>query len=233
MRTWNTASQTSSWVSRSFIIDTGLPTAVFIRPVQDGYVNTNQVIVEVSPSDSQTSATMVQFFAGYNNGSAWSWWDSYVDSNPADGWIWTWNATNVSDQSTAFSVYVWDRAGNLGHTSIGNVQLDRTPPVSSVISLPAQSPSTLTVAWSGSDTLSGVATYDVQYRDGTGGSWTDWRTNVSSTSAAFYGTIWHTYYFRCRASDRAGNVEASPTTPDAQTTVTQSNNYFYLPFIRK
>lgn len=219
MRTWNTSGQASSWVSRSFVVDTGLPTAVFIYPIQDGYVNTNQATVVVSPSDSQTNVTQVQFFAGYNNGSSWGWWDSFVDTNPADGWTWTWNATNVSDQPMAFWVYVWDRAGNLGNNSIGNVRLDRTPPTSSVSSLPAESPVNLTVAWSGSDNLAGIATYDVQYQDGSSGTWTDWQTNVSSTSATFTGVGNHTYYFRSRARDNAGNVEAWPATADAQTTI--------------
>jgi M6 family metalloprotease-like protein len=218
MRTWNTLGYTSTWVSRPLVVDTVAPTAVFIRPLDNGYINTNQVSVQLSASDNQTGVTRAQFYVGYDNGTKWDWWDSWVDSNPSDGWSWTWDATSVPDQPLAFRVFIWDRAENPGYASIQNVLLDRTPPSSSVSPLAVSSPLTFAVFWSGTDALSGIATYDIQYRDGANGTWTDWKSAVNSTSGAFAGIGNHTYYFRSRARDHAGNVESWHTEADAQTT---------------
>jgi len=71
----------------------------------------------------------------------------------------------------------------------------------------------VTISWSGTDAGSGIAYYDVQYRDGSG-PWSDWQTGTTATSALFHGVRGHTYGFRCRARDWAGNQEAYPVDPD-------------------
>jgi hypothetical protein len=85
-----------------------------------------------------------------------------------------------------------------------------SPPSSQVGGLPAFSPRVFTVHWSGTPSASGLRSYDVQYRDGTGGVWTDWLLDTSQTSAVFAGEYGHTYYFRCRVRDYTDNVEAYP-----------------------
>ncbi len=95
---------------------------------------------------------------------------------------------------------------------------DLAPPTSSVQPLPALSYVLFPVRWSGTDAGTGVASYDVQYRDGLEAAWTPWLTATAATTATFAGVVDHTYYFRCRAVDRAGNVEEWPAEPDAYTT---------------
>jgi len=56
----------------------------------------------------------------------------------------------------------------------------------------------------------------VQYKDGAGGTWTDWLTATALTSSNFNGTEGHTYYFQVRASDHAGNVETYPAATATQ-----------------
>ncbi len=68
------------------------------------------------------------------------------------------------------------------------------------------------------DTLSGVASFDVQVRVD-GGAWQNWRTDVTTTADGYNGAGNHVYCFRSRAKDIAGNVEAYPTQPDACTIV--------------
>ncbi|MEW6679857.1 MAG: DNRLRE domain-containing protein [bacterium] len=88
---------------------------------------------------------------------------------------------------------------------------DATAPSSSVNSLSTyQTSASFPVSWSGSDDISGIKYYDVQYKDGQNGSWIDWKTNVTDTSASFSGANGHTYYFQCKAQDKAGNWEAYP-----------------------
>jgi hypothetical protein len=58
----------------------------------------------------------------------------------------------------------------------------------------------------------------VHVRDGDG-LWQDWQTNATSALATFWGTPGHTYCFRSRAWDQAGNVGPWFSSPDACTTV--------------
>ncbi len=69
---------------------------------------------------------------------------------------------------------------------------------------------------------SGIMCYDVQYKDGSG-PWQDWKICTTATSARFYGEWWHRYFFRARAIDNAGNVEAWPLEPDTWTYVLRKN----------
>jgi dipeptidyl aminopeptidase/acylaminoacyl peptidase len=96
---------------------------------------------------------------------------------------------------------------------------DLAAPASTVNALPAESPGPFTVRWSGSDNLSGIGSYDVQVKDGSGGTWVDWQVGTTTTSASYPGIGGHTYYFRMRARDKSGNLEAYPAGHDAVTTV--------------
>ncbi len=97
---------------------------------------------------------------------------------------------------------------------------DAAAPSSYVRTLPVESPATFTVRWSGSDTgPSGLKNFDIQVRDGVNGTWTTWQSETTATSASYSGIGGHTYYFRSRARDNAGNVEAWPASHDALTTV--------------
>jgi len=68
-----------------------------------------------------------------------------------------------------------------------------------------------TVTWAGEDVWSGVAAYDVQVRDGyeddgeNEKTWTAWLADTATTSGTFTGAHGHTYFFRARARDGAGN----------------------------
>lgn len=98
---------------------------------------------------------------------------------------------------------------------------DIAPPVSAVSPLPAQSIYQFNVNWSGQDNgIAGIQGYDVQYKIGANGVWTDQFVNTTGTWWEISNGIGgQTYYFRVRARDHAGNIEAWPATHDAFTTV--------------
>jgi uncharacterized repeat protein (TIGR01451 family) len=54
--------------------------------------------------------------------------------------------------------------------------------------------------------ISGIASYDVQFKDGYWGAWTDWFTATTSISGTFSGADTHTYFFRVRARDWVNNL---------------------------
>jgi hypothetical protein len=102
----------------------------------------------------------------------------------------------------------------------GPIKIDATPPTSFASSPASVSSNSFTVSWSGLDLESGVASYDVQYRDvSLDGSWITWQLTTTLTSATFNAQSGHIYEFRSRARDNAGNVEDYPAGYDSRTEV--------------
>jgi hypothetical protein len=112
-----------------------------------------------------------------------------------------------------------DAAGNVEEVQTASIKVDRDPPSSAAyVDKSHSSTSAFTVHWNGSDALSEIASFDVQYRTGVPGAWQDWVTGVdrSQVSKLFTGAVvGRCYYFRSRAADGAGNVEPYPSTADA------------------
>ena len=129
----------------------------------------------------------------------------------------------LSDSSNwYFHIRTRDQVGNWNSSAAhyGPFRIDTTPPSSHASSPYSVSSRTFTVSWSGSDTGSGIASYDVQYRDTTlGTGWMLWKSYTTSTSDTFTGQHGHVYQFRSRARDHVGNVEAWPSTPDSTTRI--------------
>ena len=131
-----------------------------------------------------------------------------------------------------------DQAGNTsGWVTLFTLRYDPEAPGSAVtfISIITVGQS-YQVNWSGTDGGSGLAAYDVQYRQGAGGTWTDWLTATTQTSAVFGPTspvtpiLGETYTFRTRAVDRVGNLELYP--PDGDRSLFIQDSYaFFLPVI--
>jgi hypothetical protein len=151
------------------------------------------------------------------------WWDWQPYAGPFD----------YFDQAEDGHTYYFrsratDWAGNVegwpsnpGYDTFATVDL--TPPTSAVDELPPYSTPSFTVSWVGEDATSGIANYDVQYCVGNCNdpvsSWIDWLSGTDETSATFNGTDGHSYTFRCRARDNAGNLESWPEQPDTITLV--------------
>jgi hypothetical protein len=76
-----------------------------------------------------------------------------------------------------------------------------------------------TVSWSGTDTESGVAGYDVQVRAGTTGAWTPLLASTATTSTPYTGTYGQTYYFQVQATDAASIGHKSAYVTSGGTTV--------------
>lgn len=112
---------------------------------------------------------------------------------------------------------VADRAGLMGLSPAFPVRIDRTPPRTWAISPPVSASREFSVRWGGEDALSGVASYDVEVRDGGSGPWLRWLSATATTEGTFVGEPGHTYYFRVRGRDRAGNEGAFPAAPVGDT----------------
>ncbi len=96
---------------------------------------------------------------------------------------------------------------------------DTTAPNSAVKALAATTTSkSFAVSWSGSDSGTGIAKYDVYVSDN-GGAFKPFLQGTTQTSAMFTGTSGHTYGFFSMATDKAGNAQATPTAAQAKTNV--------------
>jgi len=97
-----------------------------------------------------------------------------------------------------------------------NWLIDLTPPLSWIENMATSSTSTtVLVKWSGSDFGSGISEYDIQYKDNEGGEWQYLAQATSSLKASFTGENEHTYYFKSRARDIAGNEATWPENAEA------------------
>lgn len=85
---------------------------------------------------------------------------------------------------------------------------DSTPPTAGILGLAAVQDyrNALAVEWSGYDQGRGINNFDVQVRDESTGIWIDWYSWAVGRSAYFSGETGHTYCFRVRARDYAGNL---------------------------
>lgn len=162
----------------------------------------------------------------YKDGSAGDWTDWLLDTRQTqavfvgeEGHEYCFQARARDYAYNVESYYFQSRArdngGNLeayiGGDGDTRTLVDQSPPTSAASS-PAHSPTAnFVVSWSGDDgTGSGIASYDVQFRDGLGGLWTDWFVEATGNSAAFAGEPGHTYYFQSRARDQLGHLEDYP-----------------------
>lgn len=128
----------------------------------------------------------------------------------------------TDDPGWYFHLRAVDLAGNLADETVhlGPFRIDTVPPAS-VLTAPPCAVLSATVSWHGWDDGSGVADYDIEVREGSSRSWVNWKSETTATSAVYVGSTGQTYYFRSRARDAAGNLEAVHTDADAQTWIAQ------------
>jgi hypothetical protein len=121
-----------------------------------------------------------------------------------------------------FTARAVDNAGNVQNQegTQTSTRIDAYAPEASVNPLPAYTTSsTIVITWGGSDSGSGIATYDVQWREA-GGSWSTLLEDTTRTSYQANGAQdGKTYEFRARAVDFVGNTQPFPDWAQAQTTI--------------
>jgi hypothetical protein len=208
--------------------DTTPPSGSIIINGQNTYATSTSANLTLSASDSGSGVAEMRLS---NSGYSWSAWQSYTTSK-------TWTLTS-GDGTKRVYVQYRDNAGNTSPSYTDTIILDTTAPSSSASSPASTDTLSFTVNWSGTDGLSGIANYDVQYKVGSSGAWITWMTQTSNTSAVFGPTSplvvenGETYYFQVRARDAASNLEIYPGGDgDTRTTVEVVFNT-YLPLISR
>jgi hypothetical protein len=112
-------------------------------------------------------------------------------------------------RAKAFDGILWsDWSRNLVSMGPGFFSIDSVAPEASASSPQYSKENEFDVSWSGQDPAPGsgliAAPYDIQVKIDDG-EWNDWVTGTSKTLERYAGEPGHTYYFRARATDIAGN----------------------------
>ncbi|MBC7250101.1 MAG: pre-peptidase C-terminal domain-containing protein [Anaerolineae bacterium] len=215
VRAWNHPSVggTDYFYNIHLLTDDTSPTAEITSPDHYDWLDPNLQTITTNVSDGESGIRNVTFYwhdANWDGSSDWIVLED--DHDPRDGWMYDFNTSGIPEQpqGCVVFIYAYDWAGN--YTGYGSYSLgiDRTPPTvtASVQQMYGDAPfrDFYVYWWDGYDNLSGIASYDVQYRDGAGGSWTNLLTGTTDTYYRFVGQDGHTYYFRARARDKAGNL---------------------------
>ncbi|MBI5566177.1 MAG: right-handed parallel beta-helix repeat-containing protein, partial [Chloroflexi bacterium] len=172
-----------------------------------------------------------------------------IDGNPqaltwqaGDGYTATLNLAALSAGTHTLNVSV-----NGAHASV-DFAIDRAAPTSTLSSPPVSISPSFTVTLSGVDDASGIKEYVVEYRVGSGGTWTHWLTQTTQWDyemgaapdltlifgpAQPVGLVEDTeYFFRVHAIDFSGNIEPIHSTPDTST-IYRPLPTVYLPLIAR
>lgn len=204
---------TAGLESTTYQDDIGLditpPTGSIMINNDDTWTTSASVTLALTYSDATSGVGQVR----YSNDGVW---DTEEWESPTATKAWT---LAGGDGSVSVWYQMEDNAGNV-HEVSDSINVDTTQPTSSVYDPPigsVQITTSFMVGWSGSDgTGSGIKWFDIQYRDGNAGTWTDWLTQTTLESETFGPTSpitvedLHTYYFQVRVQDNAGNWEVYP-----------------------
>ena len=181
------------------VLDTTPPSGSVTIAGGASYTKVTAVTVATAATDTGTGLDFVKLS---NDGTNWT-------SRPyAASQAWTLPATNGTR-----TVYVkWvDKAGNISAVKTDTIVLDTVAPTATAPRRGFVASSSISagrialrVPWSGSDATSGIARYELaQSTDG--GAWTTVSTTLTSPTATRNLAPLHTYRFRVRAVDKAGN----------------------------
>lgn len=150
-------------------------------------------------------------------GGSWVDWQFHTTATSADF------QGGANGTTYEFVVRAVDNAGNQqpwSNVAQASTTVDSQVPNVSINPLPQYTySSSFVITWMGSDNLSGIVHYDVEYNINNG-SWQPWFNTTTATSAQFTGALNSSVYgFRARATDAVGNVQPFPAVAQAATIV--------------
>jgi len=238
IRTREAGGGTAPYIDVQYICDTKSPASNVTHPLPQYSKAT--FTVQWSGEDkapSNCTPSGMQYFEleySVNNSGTWHRFNKgkYPPQQMADAF------THTQDGDTVH--FRWrgvDNVGNkenYGHAQTSTV-VDSVPPVTTMTPLPPfMTATSFTIQWAGTDAVSGVADYDVEYRmlmPGASPEWVRLLSSVTETSHLFTGAIDGAIYeFRTRARDHAGNQGHFSDTPQASTTVDLKPHAIVSPF---
>jgi hypothetical protein len=185
----------SSGVTAVAKVDTTGPSVSLVDP---GSPVNGTVRLSATASDSETSVAQVVF--QWSPAGAGSW--TTIGTDPTSPYTADWNTAPLSDGMYDVRAVATDVLDNAGSSVVANRRVDHTAPDTTIDSSPASPSNDTTPTFSFSSSESG-STFDCRVD---GGSWSSCSSPHTVSPALGEGS--HT--FDVRATDQAGNTDASP-----------------------
>ncbi len=186
-----------------------------LQPSAEEWANDTQIALQwqlVSLNAAESVKIEVGTDPGLTNILLTETWDTAVSSHTFN---YTGNATPLFWRVTV----VFRQADNSLNTVLSPISLiniDREPPTSALTAVYKIPSKQYLLYWTGSDTLSGVASYTIDYRVVGSTTWANLQTNISQTFSPFNPPDpAQQYEFRLRATDVAGNTQPPETPADS------------------
>ena len=198
--------------------DTTPPSVSLNKTLLNGYL-TGLASLSAQAADTGSGLRGVEFYIHLNDWEAGRWRLLGADWNPDGGWSTPINPATLPEMNgMGLWVRAYDWALNATSDVLYNVGNDHTAPTSALAPLPPTTPGTVfPVAVGAYDLLSGVERCEIEVAVD-GGGWEPWGAGPGPGCSGWYiGQFGHTYAFRSRAVDRAGNGEAFPEGAETQT----------------
>jgi murein DD-endopeptidase MepM/ murein hydrolase activator NlpD len=223
LKAWDhpSAGSPDHYYTISIQTDTTRPSVSMVSPVSNGYVRVDENLVTVQASDTGSGISRVRVWWHDNEWQYGQWQLLGEDWDGADGWSVPFNTAPLTERTgIAFYAQAIDHAGNSSSAAAWDVTLDKTPPVSSMQSLtPQQGSTAVLLQWTASDNMAGLERFDLQSQL-PGSPWVQLESAPGTARQAWViGEMGQTLAFRMRGVDRAGNTEAYPGSPEAQTQI--------------
>lgn len=237
-RTREAGGGTAPYVDVEYICDTKTPLSNVVHPLP-AYSKASFTVTwsgdDRAPSHC-TPSGLHSFDLEYRIGSSGTWHKLNKGRYPVAQM-----SDTVHHGGDGETIYIrWRGLDNVGNKeNFGDAEthttIDSLPPRTAMTPLPPFTTATsFTIQWSGTDPVSGVADYDVEYRllmPGADSSWMRLLTGVTETSHLFTGAAeGGIYEFRTRARDNAGNEGVFPETAQASTTIDLNPHAIVDPF---
>ena len=188
-----------------------VPTVVNDQPVNGAWAQQRNISFKwsiTSPSSVSSTRLEVATNAGFGN---------IIHSQELSGAATSTNHTFGQDYLRLYWRVVLTATGGIRTISDSTFfGIDTEPPSSAVNLIAKMENGQYALGWWGSDTASGVASYNIDYRE-QGQSWQRLLSSTSLTSALFAPAPGKHYEFRSQAIDNLGHIEPAHSTPDIST----------------
>lgn len=210
---------------QSIATDIVAPSLTMLYPsIADGVPSGNTVFSALS-DDWGSGVNRLDFWWHPPDWINGQWMLLASDTYGGDGWQAPFDGSGYYEgQTGALVVIAYDWEGNTNLVVNWNVAIDNSPPVTTLIPLPATTDGTgIRLSWNAFDLHSRLGSYDIQYQMD-GGSWLPLQVSIPAKqlSTWFIGLPGHVYGFRIRARDIAGNQGTYPSTAEVATRIAAS-----------
>jgi murein DD-endopeptidase MepM/ murein hydrolase activator NlpD len=224
LRAWNNprAGGSQYFYNLRLYIDNVDPVMNFLNPANaSGYLNNQVVTLAASAVDEQSGSgiSRVDFYFHGNDWINQNWELLGSDTDGTNGWSVPFDRPDQNGIALFVKTIDWSR--NTAGQGYWNLSVDRTPPQTALIPFtPTQTSTAFLLKWTGSDNLAGIDFYDLQWTID-GGVWQNYPMTITAHTQSTWliGAPGHSYAFRIRGIDRAGNAEAWPANAETNTTI--------------